>query len=136
MRRFPEWLTSEELTALRKFANLLRQSYGNLVLSMRLFGSKARGDYEPYSDLDVLVLVREGDWRLTREICLLSSDVSLEHDVLVSPRVVTRERWGYLEKSGYSIISTSRKGLNMAYLYLLKETNSHGQTRLPDYAES
>ena len=115
MRRFPEWLTSEELTALRKFANLLRQSYGNLVLSMRLFGSKARGDYEPYSDLDVLVLVREGDWRLTREICLLASDVSLEHDVLVSPRVVTRERWGHLEKYGYSIIrSVEREGIPLA----------------------
>jgi len=50
-------LTSNEQTGLATFVNRLYQRYGTNLLRVILFGSKARGDFDEQSDLDVLVVV-------------------------------------------------------------------------------
>lgn len=52
---------------------------------MRLFGSKARGEASPDSDIDVFIVLREVDWQIEREIYDLCFEIGLEHDVLISP---------------------------------------------------
>jgi predicted nucleotidyltransferase len=52
-----------------------------------LFGSKARGESKPDSDLDVLVVVDSDDWREHKQIRYLAADISLRYDVDLSPRV-------------------------------------------------
>jgi predicted nucleotidyltransferase len=37
--------------------------YGERVLSVALFGSFARGDYKPNSDIDLLLVIRGYEWR-------------------------------------------------------------------------
>jgi len=58
-----------------------------------LFGSKARGDSRPWSDIDILFVVDEEDWPFRQEISTLAARVSLEYDVLIGPRVIGQERW-------------------------------------------
>lgn len=59
-----------------------------------LFGSKARGDGDPDSDIDLLVLTSRP---LTREesdgVVATLYSIQLERDVLLSPLVVAREEW-------------------------------------------
>ena len=54
-----------------EFVRRLREALGSELVRVVLFGSTARGDYWPESDVDVLVVVREGAeeaWRCAHEI--------------------------------------------------------------------
>ena len=53
----------EALTILRKVKPLLEKQYG--VSSMILFGSVARDEAQPQSDVDVFVRAAEGNMRAT-----------------------------------------------------------------------
>lgn len=55
---------------------------------MVLFGSKARGDFDPESDLDVLVVLRDGDWRLRDAVALAAFEPMIEYGVVLSPLIV------------------------------------------------
>jgi predicted nucleotidyltransferase len=71
----------------------LYQSLPEKIESVALFGSKARGDSQRGSDIDVLVILSEEDRELRREILRQAARFSLDHDVLLSPRVIGAERW-------------------------------------------
>ena len=52
-------LEQSEKHALELLADGLRQHFGTALWRMSLFGSRARGDDHPSSDIDVLVVLRE-----------------------------------------------------------------------------
>ncbi len=74
------------------FVERLRQTLPINVLDVRLFGSEARGEATPESDLDVLVVVQPDAERVPLEdrIIDIAFDVNLKFGVHISPRVVTR----------------------------------------------
>ena len=81
-------LSDRDATALDEFARRVRARLGANLVGLKLFGSKARGDAAPDSDLDVLVLVA-GDRSEAGDAALdIAFDVNLAHDVYVSPRVI------------------------------------------------
>ena len=52
-----------------------------------LFGSYARGDYDEESDVDIMMLLNCSEYETSeyrKIVCRLSSDLSLENDVMVS----------------------------------------------------
>ena len=61
------------------------------IVELRLFGSEARGDAAPDSDIDVLVVVRPDDQyaALETRVVDIAFDVNLEFNVFISPSVVT-----------------------------------------------
>jgi len=69
--------------------------YGDKLKAVYLYGSYARGDYRPDSDVDVMILL--GDyknyWDEIRRTSELISDVSLEYDLLVSRIFMTEAKW-------------------------------------------
>lgn len=84
----PPPLSSRDAAALGEFVRRVRTCLGANARSIKLFGSKARGDAAPDSDLDVLIVV--GDHRREAEDAVLdiAFDVNLDHDVYISPRVI------------------------------------------------
>jgi predicted nucleotidyltransferase len=90
-------LSREEGGAVTKFLDLLCPHFPERVLQARLFGSKARGDSQLCSDIDIL-LVDDDDWRFQHAISTLAARVSLKYDVLLSPRVIGQQRWEQMEK--------------------------------------
>jgi len=86
-------LTPPERAALGEFLARLREQYVDEVVSVRLFGSRARGEGGPESDLDVLVVVRSEDWRVHWDIVRLASRTSLAHDVDLSSKVLSRRQY-------------------------------------------
>ena len=68
---------------------------------MTLFGSRARGDAEPDSDMDVLLEldVERFDLATKRRIRRLAGEVSLKHSLVISfllvDRALARERGDY-----------------------------------------
>ena len=60
-----------------------------------MFGSKARGDNHPESDLDILVLIENLTYKDKRWVITCGADVSLEFMVEISPLCMDVEK--YLE---------------------------------------
>jgi predicted nucleotidyltransferase len=77
--------------ALGEFVKRIKQALPANVVDVRLFGSEARGDATPDSDLDVLVVVQPDAERVPLEdrVIDLAFDVNVAYGVYISPRVVT-----------------------------------------------
>jgi len=86
-------LTHEERQAVDAFVKALHRQYPERVRDVILFGSKARGDSHPDSDIDILILVDDDDWRFSHAISRLAARISLNYDVLLGPRVLRQARW-------------------------------------------
>jgi predicted nucleotidyltransferase len=86
-------LTTNERAATREYIARIRRHFPDRVLAVMLFGSKARGDADVDSDIDLSVLVDEESGALRSQLWHIASDVSLEYNVLLSPRVFGQARW-------------------------------------------
>jgi len=75
------------LRTLERFVRHVLDEYGDEVLSIVLFGSRARGDFTHHSDVDVLVILAESDKRFVDR---LSDFAAYCPDGLVEPLVYTR----------------------------------------------
>ena len=96
-------LSPIEHKAVASFVDLLYQRYPEHVLQTALFGSKARGDSRPWSDIDILIVVNNEDWRLQHAISTLAARVSLEFDVLIGPRIIGQERWERMKQHRFGL---------------------------------
>jgi len=94
-------LSQSEQRALQTFVRKLNQAYPRQIHQVMLFGSKARGDSDVDSDVDVLIIINQDDRSIRREIIDIASDLSLEHDILLSPRVISKNKWE--ARRGFSI---------------------------------
>jgi predicted nucleotidyltransferase len=86
-------LTSEEQAWLDVYRQVLAEQFSGLVERIIIFGSKARGTSTPDSDLDVLLIIREGDWRLKDALTTSGYDLAVGSDVVPSILVYTEQEW-------------------------------------------
>jgi len=96
-------LTDTEQQALAALIQRLYASYGSRIRSVVLFGSKARGDAGPDSDIDVLVVLSDDDPHLCSNVRRLAARVSLEYDLLFSVRAMGRSHWERLARYRFPI---------------------------------
>lgn len=76
-----------------KYARRIRHLPG--VRSVVLFGSRARGDGTPDSDIDVMVVVAEESRELRKALVDIAYDVSWEHECWLVPAICPeREVYG------------------------------------------
>ncbi|MEG3860959.1 nucleotidyltransferase domain-containing protein [Microcoleus sp. herbarium12] len=82
-------------TILTQLRDQFEQLYGDRLTRMVLYGSQARGDADPDSDIDVLVVlkapVQVGE-EIERTISIVA-DLSLYNDVVISCNFMNEERF-------------------------------------------
>lgn len=89
-------LSPKEKEAVKDFLAKVRLTHGGNIRRVALFGSKARGDSKAFSDIDILLIVTDDDWKFQKAISKISSGISLEYDVLLDVRIISAARWQYL----------------------------------------
>jgi uncharacterized protein len=79
------------IRATREFVERLRRELPANIVEVRLFGSEARGDATPESDIDILVVAAPEEQRAALEtrIVNIAFDVNIEFNVFISPLVIT-----------------------------------------------
>lgn len=98
-------LSDLEQRALIAYRDILLERLPTHIRRLIVYGSRARRDAEPDSDMDVAVIVEGHDrrtpegWRpapfsdpVWQEIVNTACEVSLEHDLYISPFVLTEDR--------------------------------------------
>ena len=91
-------LNTKEKSALQQFKADLNQAIGNQLIELKLFGSKARGDDRPDSDIDLLVIVTTDDWRICDVVYGIATDILLQTDISISPKVISKNRLEQIQK--------------------------------------
>jgi predicted nucleotidyltransferase len=86
-------LSSKEKKAVREFIKTVRLDYGEKIQRAALFGSKVRGDWTKYSDVDILLITTDDKWKFRQYFSEVVSDIALKYDVQLDVRVISATRW-------------------------------------------
>lgn len=93
----------------RHFKQLVQQRV--TPLDVRVFGSRARGDAAPDSDLDVFVVVEHATQDIERYVSDCAWEAGFAEDVVIVPVVVGRDRLkGALGESVF-VLNVEREGI-------------------------
>ena len=110
-------INSKLHTITSAFAEACKKIYGSRLESIILFGSCARGDDEPDSDMDLLVLLNvphEEAAKVQWDLLRISNKLSLKYDVVLSPVVQSYQTFTeYLSASGF-FQSVVKEGVKIA----------------------
>jgi predicted nucleotidyltransferase len=93
-------LTRPEKTWLKAYSKALQQMHRPAVERLVLFGSKARGDDHPDSDVDVLVIVRNDAAPLKRKVRRIGYELAATGELVPSILVYTEAEWRSRKESG------------------------------------
>ncbi len=85
-------LKKNERDAIREAIRMLKSKFP--ITKVILFGSKARGDYDEHSDIDLLVIAsRSLHWKEEKAIVGALFDIGMEYDVIFSPLFTYADEW-------------------------------------------
>ena len=84
-------LSPTDRQAIAAFRQRVKTLIGHQLVAMTLFGSKARGDAVPESDIDIFITVDKRSPELEDRIIDIAFDVNLQYGVYISPRVVSTQ---------------------------------------------
>lgn len=98
---------------LAQLRSQLESHYGDRLVQMILFGSQARGDARPDSDIDVLVVLK-GEVNPGEEIKKTSNivaDLSLEKDVVIS--CIFMDECRFINRCGPLLRNIRKEGISL-----------------------
>lgn len=89
-------LKDNEERVLRQLKTALGKHLGTQLVRLVLFGSKARGDADSTSDLDVAIIIEGLDRQLKREVFDIVADIELEYETALSTILFSTEEFARL----------------------------------------
>lgn len=105
------------------YIEALLKALPDQLVRIILYGSKARGEGTPESDVDVMIVIRNGDqqredgfWTSLmfdprwETIVGIANDILLDHGVFISPFVIGEQRFKY---GSLLVKSVQREGIEL-----------------------
>ena len=89
-------LSKQETDAVQAYIKALQQCVGGKLVDAFVFGSKARGESHPDSDVDLMVILDHPTADDLSEARGLAFDIWLSYGVLLSIRAMSRRSWDAL----------------------------------------
>jgi predicted nucleotidyltransferase len=91
-------LSAEDRALLQDLCDRIVKAVGDRIHAIKLFGSRARGDAQPDSDYDVLVVIEKDDFDLSEQIGSIAYDVYWDDDFrrYLSVKVMSRDHYAFL----------------------------------------
>lgn len=96
-------LTPKEQQALQEFKSQLTKKFGSDLVVLKLFGSKARGDFRKESDLDVFIVLNNLKEEDKNWIGNLSFELSLKYSVFISELIFPKAKWQEYQTKRFSL---------------------------------
>ena len=87
MEKDLRYFNKTEKRVISAFVKELKEKLGDEIVSIRLFGSKVRGDFYQDSDIDIFILVKEKKRAVTDELDEIAANYVLYYDLPLSPVV-------------------------------------------------
>ena|ERR1043165_7421681 len=96
---------------IEQFKRELIRIYGDQIHSILLYGSRARGDERPDSDIDILIVLKDefNYSEMLKRSDDIAASLSLENDIVIS-RVFVTER-DYKERQIPFLMNVRREGI-------------------------
>ncbi len=73
---------------IKQYVEAVKKIYGSHVRQIILYGSYARGDFRPDSDVDIMILVDISDLELkayAQQLSYMTYDFNMDHDMDIKP---------------------------------------------------
>lgn len=73
---------------IEQYVEAVKKIYGYHVCQIILYGSYARGDFRPDSDVDIMILVDMSDLELkayAQKLSYMTYDFNMDHDLDIKP---------------------------------------------------
>ncbi len=107
-------LKENEQIAVKAFRSQLNRQLGSVIESVVLFGSKARGDDRPDSDIDLLVVCNTNNWRIANAVYSIATDVLLDHGIALSPKVLAKDDFARMAQEQVAFVANvEREGMTV-----------------------
>lgn len=91
-----EHLTGDEKKAVAEIRERVNGLVGSRLKGLYVFGSKARGDYDAESDVDLAILVDDLDNPMKRRIIDIVVEVETRYIVVISSLVLSWKEFSHL----------------------------------------
>ena len=83
----------DDITLAREYARRLRERLGEALLSVTLYGSRARGDAREGSDFDLIVKVKREDSTVRETVLALDVEMMNEFGELFVGMIYSEDEW-------------------------------------------
>ncbi|MGZ8374015.1 MAG: nucleotidyltransferase domain-containing protein [Nitrospira sp.] len=89
-----------EQPIIEEFKRRVELRFPGELVRLVIFGSKVRGEATSESDVDLLAVIQSDNWRLGDEIRSVGYALELEHGVVLSIQVISRNHYERLRING------------------------------------
>jgi len=96
----------------QKLKDVLSQRFGNIFDRIILFGSRSRGNAQPDSDYDILiVLITDYDWLKENDILDACYEIDLEYNLVTDIKIISLQELGSLKGKQPFIVHAVAEGI-------------------------
>jgi hypothetical protein len=92
-------LNTEDQAWLDSYRAAIAARFGPLVTSIIVLDPRQEEMQTADSDLDLLLLIEEDDWRLKSELADVAYELAIGTDIVPSVKIYTRAEWEQLRES-------------------------------------
>lgn len=103
------YLNRKERNAIKKFSELVKETLGNNLISLMLFGSKIRRDFTKDSDIDILLVLKGKNVELRDKIYDILFKVDPYYELKISLKIFSKFEYSKNEELHSPFVENIKK---------------------------